>query len=337
MVSIYAKGQEKVQPAPCMNAPLLRLASRGSPLALVQSHLVRAALGEAHGWDEAELDELCPILTFKTTGDRIQDRPLVEAGGKGLFVKEIEEALLAGEADIAVHSMKDMPAAQPPGLSVAAALPREDPHDIFLARDGAPFDKLPEGARLGSSSVRRQAQALRLRPDLKIVSLRGNVETRLLKLARGEADAIMLARAGLTRLNIGLPDSEILDGENWLPALCQGAIGIEIRSDDDQTREFVAAIDDAPTHLAIACERGFLAALDGSCRTPIAGLAEVDGAELRFRGEVLATDGRQSWTASRHLICDKTEGELARSQAYAAGRDAAREIRASAGANLPRF
>jgi hydroxymethylbilane synthase len=318
-----------------MTEAVLRLASRGSPLALAQTRLVRATLAEAHGWGDEDLDEICPILTFRTTGDRIQDRPLAEAGGKGLFVKEIEEALLDEEADIAVHSMKDMPAVQPSGLSIAAVLPREDPRDIFIARDGAPFDKLPENARLGTSSVRRQAQALRLRPDLKIVSLRGNVETRLLKLARGEADAIILARAGVSRLKLALPDSEIL--EDWLPALCQGAIGIEIRNDDPVTRELVQAIDAANTHLAIACERGFLAALDGSCRTPIAGLAEVEDGEVTFRGEVLSLDGREAWSASRRLRCDPDSEEHARSQAYLAGQSAAREIRDAAGDRLPRF
>jgi hydroxymethylbilane synthase len=313
---------------------VLRLATRGSPLALAQAHLVRASLAEAHGWDPEELDELCPITTFKTTGDRIQDRPLVEAGGKGLFVKEIEEALLNDEADIAVHSMKDMPAVQPPGLSITATLPREEPHDVFIARDGAPFDKLPEGAKLGTSSVRRQAQALRLRPDLKVVSLRGNVETRLLKLARGEADATMLARAGLSRLKLNLPDGELLD---WLPALCQGAIGIETRNDDSITVGLVAAIDDAPTHLAVACERGFLAALDGSCRTPIAGLAEAEDGHLRFTGEVLTLDGRNSWRASRDMSIGDTIGEHARARAYMAGQDAAQEIKDQAGSNLPRF
>jgi hydroxymethylbilane synthase len=320
-----------------MSTPILRLATRGSPLALAQTHLVRSALAQAHGWDEAELDELCPIQTFRTTGDRIQDRPLVEAGGKGLFVKEIEEALLNSEADLAVHSMKDMPAAQPPGLDIAAILPREDPQDIFIARDGAPFDKLGENARLGTSSVRRQAQALRLRPDLRIVSLRGNVETRLLKLARGEADAIMLARAGLLRLNLSLPDSEILDTGDWLPALCQGAIGVEIRDDNDEARDLILAIDDPVSHLAIACERGFLAALDGSCRTPIAGLALVEAPNLSFRGQVLTPDGRNSWTASRAIRCDGLAADPALTKASAAGQDAAREIRDAAGAKLPRF
>src|SRR5215467_2114086 len=212
-----------------MPNPILRLATRGSPLALAQAHLVRGALANAHDWEPDELEALCPIITVRTSGDRIQDRPLVEAGGKGLFVKEIEETLIAGGADIAVHSMKDMPAAQPHGLVIAAVLAREEPHDVFVAKNGNPFDSLEPGARLGTSSVRRVAQALRLRPDLKVVSLRGNVETRLLKLSRDEADAIVLARAGIARLRLSLPDSEVLD---WLPALCQGAIGIELRAND---------------------------------------------------------------------------------------------------------
>ena len=312
-----------------MTTPHLRIATRGSPLALAQAHLTRATLARTHGWDAAGLDALCPLVIVKTTGDRIQDRPLAEAGGKGLFVKEIEEALLAREADIAVHSMKDMPAAHPKGLMLAAVLPREDPRDIFIARDGAPFAALKEKARLGTSSVRRQAQALRVRPDLEIVSLRGNVETRLAKLARGEADAIMLARAGVTRLKLNLPQSEVLD--DFLPALCQGAIGVEVREADARVRALVEAIDDPATHLAIACERGFLAALDGSCRTPIAGLATLKGENLSFRGEVLTLDGRNFWTASRDIF------SASRETAYAAGRDAAREIRETAGASLPRF
>lgn len=315
----------------------VRLATRGSPLALAQAHLVRNSLAEAHGWDPEDLDEICPIRVFKTTGDRIQDRPLVEAGGKGLFVKEIEDALLTGEAEIAVHSMKDMPAAQPDGLTITAVLPREEPYDIFFARDGAPFDKLPENARLGTSSVRRQAQALRLRPDLRIVSLRGNVETRLLKLARGEADAIMLAQAGVKRLKLSLPDAEVLAGDDWLPALCQGIIGVEAREDDTEVREVLAAIDDPPTHLAAACERGFLAALDGSCRTPLAGLAEVEAEMIRFRGQVLTTDGRNSWSVSRAFAYAELSHETARAQSYAAGEGAADEIRRLAGRDFPQF
>jgi hydroxymethylbilane synthase len=316
---------------------VIRLATRGSPLALAQTALVRRALAEAHGWDPAELDEVCPIRIFRTSGDKIQDRPLVEAGGKGLFAKEIEDALLQDEADIAVHSMKDLPAEQPEGLTIAAVLPREDPYDIFIARDGAPFDKLPENARLGTSSVRRQAQALRLRPDLRIVSLRGNVETRLLKLGRGDADAIMLARAGLNRLNLSLPDSEVLSGEEWLPALCQGIVGIETREDDTDIREIVAEIDDAPTRLAAACERGFLSALDGSCRTPLAGLALVEEGMIRFRGQVLTPDGGNSWSVSRAFAHAELSQETALAQSCAAGEGAAREIRRLAGRNFPRF
>jgi hydroxymethylbilane synthase len=317
-----------------MTQPLLRIASRGSPLALAQSHLARAALAAAHGW-QGDLDLLCPILTMKTTGDRIQDRPLVEAGGKGLFVKEIEEALIANEADVAVHSMKDMPALQPPGLIIAAVLPREDPRDIFLSRDGRGFAKLAANARLGTSSVRRQAQALRQRPDLQIVPLRGNVETRLAKLERGEADAIVLARAGVARLNIPLPNSQLLD--EFLPALCQGAIGLEIRGKDRKARDLVAAIDHGPTHLAIACERGFLAALDGSCRTPIAGLARIEGGTLRFNGEALTLDGRDSWETVREGVVLPQGTEAARERCHGIGRESGREIRERAGDSLPRY
>jgi hydroxymethylbilane synthase len=315
-----------------MTRPFVRIASRGSPLALTQSRLVRVALAGARGWSDAEAESLCRIIPIKTTGDKIQDRPLYEAGGKGLFVKEIEEALLQGEADIAVHSMKDMPAVQPPGLAIAAVLEREDPHDLFVASDKRSFARLEPNAKLGTSSVRRQAQALRLRPDLEIVALRGNVETRLAKLARGEADGIILARAGLARLGIRPDGAELLS--DWLPALCQGAIGIEIRENDQDAATLVAAIDHWNTHVAIACERGFLATLDGSCRTPIAGLARVDGGQLQFRGEVLTPDGRNVWTASR-AIASLSSG--ARAAAEAAGKDAAREVLERAGDRLPRF
>jgi hydroxymethylbilane synthase len=318
-----------------MTAPLLRIASRGSPLAVTQARLARAALAAAHGWPEAELDALCPILTFRTTGDRIQDRPLAEAGGKGLFVKEIEDALLQGEADIAVHSMKDMPGVQPKGLALVAVLEREDPRDVLISRDGGGFAGLHLGARLGTSSVRRQAQALRLRPDLKIVPLRGNVETRLAKLARGEADATLLARAGLARLGMTPPGMDVLSTELWLPALCQGAIGLEARADDERSAALLRAIDHVTTHLAIMCERGFLTGLDGSCRTPIGGLATYADGVLRFRGEVLSLDGGNLWEASRTMAAQPgAEGELMR--AYRLGEDAAREVRASAGALLPR-
>jgi hydroxymethylbilane synthase len=321
MKSIYAKAQ------PMSNQAILRIASRGSPLALAQARMVRDALARVHGWDAGTLDALCPIIAVKTTGDRIQDRPLAEAGGKGLFTKEIEEALIAGAADIAVHSMKDVPSALPSGLEIAAVLPREDPRDVFIARDGGSFADLKSGARIGTSSVRREAQVLRARPDLQPVLLRGNVGTRLAKLAAGEADATILALAGLERLGTKT-QHEVLDGSEWLPALCQGAIGIEIRTENATVRALIEKIDDEATHVAIACERGFLAALDGSCRTPIAGLARLDNARVSFRGEVLTLDGRIAWRTTR-------EGNASRADAAAIGRDAANEIRARAGSELP--
>ncbi len=302
-----------------MTAPLLRIASRGSPLSLVQARLVRSLLARAHGWPEAELEQLCPIVTVKTSGDRIQDKPLADAGGKGLFVKEIEEALLANEADVAVHSMKDMPAEQPGGLVIAAVLKREDPRDVFIARDGVHFPALKKAARVGTSSVRRQAQLLRARPDLKAVTLRGNVGTRLTKLARGEMDAIILAQAGLRRLGLAPAGAEPLDGENWLPALCQGAIGIELRGDDKRMRDLATPINDETSASCISCERGFLAALDGSCRTPIAGLATISGTKLHFRGEVLTLDGRNFWTASRTMMLTTRDEEAL----FMLGREAA--------------
>lgn len=320
-----------------MSKEIVRIASRGSPLALAQAKLARAALARAHGWVTSEIDGICPILTFRTTGDRVQDRPLAELGGKGLFAKEVEDALLQDEADIAVHSMKDLPAVQPRGLILASVLEREDPRDVFLGHGGQKFSELGKGARLGTSSVRRAAQALRARPDLNIVPLRGNVQTRLEKLAAGEADGIFLARAGLTRLNLDPPDGENLEIEHWLPALCQGAIGLEIRENDDKARALVTKIDHPNSHLAATAERGFLAALDGSCRTPIAGIAQIQDKALAFRGEVLSLDGKHSWSALRELNPhDRIDAAILQS-ANALGEDAAKDIRAAAGALLPKF
>ncbi|MEY4879419.1 MAG: hypothetical protein RJB62_888 [Pseudomonadota bacterium] len=306
-------------------------------MALAQARLARMLLARAQGWDESELDRICPIITFRTTGDRIQDRPLAELGGKGLFAKEIEDALLQDEADIAVHSMKDLPAAQPSGLSVVSVLKREDPRDVFLGKNGGSFADLPQGARVGTSSVRRAAQALRARPDLEIHSLRGNVETRLAKLGLGEVDGIFLARAGLARLHLIPPHAEALSLEHWLPALCQGIIGLETRSNDAHGTALAQSIDHPPSRLAAQCERGFLAALDGSCRTPIAGVAEVHETGLRFRGEVLSLDGRQAWSASQNLAFHETIDAQIFYRAQILGEDAARDIRAAAGALLPKF
>jgi hydroxymethylbilane synthase len=320
-----------------MSDEIIRIASRGSPLALAQAKLARRALAQAHGWDQTALDRICPIVTFRTTGDCVQDRPLAELGGKGLFAKEIEDALLQDEADIAVHSMKDLPAIQPHGLVIASVLPREDPRDVFLTQQGQKFSDLGDGAKLGTSSVRRAAQALRLRPDLKIVPLRGNVQTRLDKLLAGEADGIFLARAGLARLDILPPNCEELSPEHWLPALCQGAIGLEIRENDNAARALVGKINHAASQLAVTSERGFLATLDGSCRTPIAGLALIQNGTLSFRGEVLSLDGNSSWSASREMaLREKIDAETLR-DAYTLGADAANDVRAAAGKNLPKF
>jgi hydroxymethylbilane synthase len=266
-----------------MSQSSLRLGTRGSKLARVQAGMVARLLQER--------GTACEIVPVKTTGDRILDRPLSDAGGKGLFTKELEEALLSGAIDLAVHSMKDVPTALPEGLVIAAILPREDPSDVFIARKARTLAELPAGARVGTSSVRRKAQVLRLRPDLECVPLRGNVDTRLSKLEFGETDAILLAMAGLKRLGIAGRVTSILNPEEWLPSLAQGAVGIEIRLGDARTASLLAALNDEAASVELDCERAFQAALDGSCRTPIAGLARVDGKRLFFRGEVIAQDG----------------------------------------------
>jgi hydroxymethylbilane synthase len=266
-----------------MSQSSLRLGTRGSKLARVQAGMVARLLQER--------GTACEIVPLKTTGDRILDRPLADAGGKGLFTKELEEALLSGAIDLAVHSMKDVPTALPEGLVIAAILPREDPSDVFIARKARTLAELPAGARVGTSSVRRKAQILRSRPDVQCVPLRGNVDTRLAKLEAGETDAILLAMAGLKRLGLGECVTSVLNPEAWLPSLAQGAVGIEIRLGDARTASLLAALNDEAASVELDCERAFQAALDGSCRTPIAGLARVDGKRLFFRGEVIAQDG----------------------------------------------
>ena len=234
------------------------------------------------------------IVVVKTSGDRIQDRPLADAGGKGLFTKELEQSLHAGDIDLAVHSMKDVPVAIPAGLALPAILPREDPRDAFLSNVAATLEELPKAARVGTSSVRRQAQVARARPDLEVLLLRGNVDTRLAKLDAGQYDAILLAYAGLKRLGLEARITSLLPLQDWLPALAQGAIGIETRADDARTVAAVAQLNDRESEVALACERAFQAALDGSCRTPIGGVAIHAGTRLMFRGEVLAPDGSDS-------------------------------------------
>jgi hydroxymethylbilane synthase len=301
-----------------LQARTVRIGTRGSPLALAQAREVCARLEAAHGNQALKLD----VRTIKTTGDRIQDRSLSEAGGKGLFTKEIEEALLAGEIDIAVHSMKDMPTVLPAGLVVRCLLPREDVRDAFISERADRLEALPAGAVVATSSLRRQAQVLRLRPDLTVVPIRGNVETRLRKIADGAADAVLLAMAGLKRLGLGDRATCPLPTAQILPAIAQGAIGVETRAEDAACEALLAPINDQATALAIAAERAFLARLDGSCRTPIAGLAELAGDRLRFRGMILTPDGRQ---------CHETAREGRPETAIAMGEDAAAELLARAG------
>ena len=268
----------------------LRIGTRGSPLALAQAHETRARLAAAFALPEVAFE----IVVIKVTGDQILDRPLKEIGGKGLFTREIEEALLAGQIDIAVHSMKDMPTVQPGGLVLDCYLPREDVRDAFVALDGSGFEALPDGAVVGSSSLRRRAQLKYRRPDLNVVEFRGNVQTRLKKLADGVAQATFLAMAGLNRLGAADVPRQPVATDAMLPAVAQGAIGIEQRSDDTRTATLLEAIHHGPTGQRLNAERAFLAALDGSCETPIAGLAELDGGSIRLRGEILRVDGSEA-------------------------------------------
>jgi len=300
---------------------VLRLGTRGSPLALAQARTVRTALAAAHGLEP----ERIAIEVIRTTGDRIQDRPLAEVGGKGLFTKEIEEALISGAIDLAVHSSKDMPTVLPDGLVLTAFLEREDPRDALIAHNVGSVADLPRGAVVGTASLRRQALMKRLRPDLSIVTLRGNVETRLKKIEDGAADATLLALAGLKRLGLERAASAILSVDEFLPAVGQGAIGIETRADDSKTRELLAAIDHADTGQALAAERAFLAVLDGSCRTPIAGHATISQGALRFRGMIVRPDGSEAHEASR-------EGRAA--DAEKLGAEAGAELKTRAGAGF---
>ena len=300
---------------------VLRIGSRGSALALVQAREVQSRLSKACGLAAGRIE----IKTIRTTGDLIQDRPLVEAGGKGLFAKEIEEALLAGAIDLAVHSSKDMPTILPPGLVLSAFLPREDARDAFVSRKADRLADLPKGAIVGTASPRRQALIKRQRPDLAIVPLRGNVETRLRKIEAGDADATVLAIAGLKRLGLAAAATAIFDVEEFLPAVGQGAIGIETRADDSATRALVARIDDPDTATALAAERAFLAELDGTCRTPIGGYARVNEGTVLFHGIIVKPDGSAAFEVWR-------EGH--RDLAAELGADAGRDLKARAGADF---
>jgi len=273
----------------------LRIGTRGSPLALWQAQEVRARLAAAHGVAE----DAIAIKTIRTTGDAIQDRPLSEVGGKGLFTKEIEQALADGAIDIAVHSSKDMPTVLTAGLMLAACLPREDVRDAFISRKATTIAGLPHGAVVGTASLRRQAMVKRLRPDLAVVTFRGNVETRLRKLDDGTVDATLLALAGLKRLGRVDAATAVLEIDDFLPAVGQGAIGIVTRQNDARARDRLAAINHADTLTALEVERAFLAVLDGSCRTPIAGYARITAGTIAFRGLILRPDGSEALETTR--------------------------------------
>lgn len=296
----------------------LRIGTRGSPLALAQASEVRAQLAAALRRDPLDIE----IKIIRTSGDMIQDRPLTDAGGKGLFTKEIEEALLAGTIDVAVHSAKDMPTVLPDGLVLAGCLAREDPRDVFISHRAKSLAELPHGAKLGTAALRRQAIAKRARPDLEIVPVRGNVETRLRKLDDTTMMATILALAGLKRLGIADRATAILSVEEFLPAVGQGAIALETRVNDEATRAAVAAVDDADTSTALAVERAFLFELDGSCKTPIAGHAVVYGGTIQFRGLIAKPDG-----SAAHDIA----GTGTRSDAVKIGAEAGRELKARGG------
>lgn len=281
-------------PLPTPARPL-KIGTRGSPLALWQAHEVRRCLMEAFGLPEAAFE----VVVIKVMGDQVQDKALREIGGKGLFTREIEEALLDGGIDIAVHSMKDMPTLQPEGLVLDCYLKRADVRDAFVSLRYGSVDELPQGATVGSSSLRRRAQLALRRPDLKLVEFRGNVQTRMRKLEEGVADATFLAMAGLTRLGMAGVARGAIAPEEMLPAVAQGAIGVERRTADAPVAAMLAAIHDRETGLRLAAERSFLLRLDGSCQTPIAGLALVEGGEVWLRGEILRPDGSASVTGER--------------------------------------
>jgi hydroxymethylbilane synthase len=278
-----------------LQATTLRIGTRGSPLALAQAHEVQDRIAKAHGLSH----DAITITVIKTTGDQILDRPLADIGGKGLFTKEIEDALLANEIDVAVHSMKDMQTALSDGLTIGAVLPREDVRDAFISLTHKSLADLPAGTVVGTSSLRRQAQLLHKRPDLQVVGFRGNVQTRLRKLQEGVAEATFLAVAGLKRLGLQDRITAPVPIDQMLPAVAQGAIALEIRAGDEATAHMIAPLNDAATALAVTVERAFLARLEGSCRTPIAGYAQLESGKLVFRGQILSPDGKKGYDVAR--------------------------------------
>jgi hydroxymethylbilane synthase len=298
----------------------IRIGTRGSAMALFQAGLVRDRLREAH--PELAAEHGIEIVPIRTTGDRVQTRLLAEIGGKGLFTKEIEEALIGRRIDLAVHSLKDMETRLPAGLEIGCILPRDDPRDVLVSRDGMPLAQLPNGARIGTASLRRTAQLLRARPDLAIAPIRGNVGTRLDKLAAGEVDALVLALCGLERLGKADVASEILSPEEMLPAVGQGALAVECRAGEAELQRLVGPLNDAASAACVAAERAMLAALDGSCRTPIGGLATIANGRLTLNGLLLSDDG----TAER-----RGRGEGAAGEAVEIGTELGLRLRRGAG------
>jgi hydroxymethylbilane synthase len=304
-----------------MEVSAMKLGTRGSPLALTQCRLVAGLLARATAQSEAEF----PLQSFITSGDRLKDQRLQDAGGKGLFTKELDEALLDGHIDAAVHSMKDLPTGLPDGIVLAAVPGREDPRDAFISHKAKTLKDLAQGAVVGTASLRRQAQALHIRPDLKIVTLRGSVETRLGKLEAGVIDATFLALAGLKRLGLEKHAVSLIDPEEMPPAPGQGALALTCRADDEQARALLAKISVLASEIAVAAERGFLEALDGSCRTPIGALATIAGGKLSFVGEILSPDGARRWRREETISLGNT------GDAAALGRRLGAAIRAEAG------
>lgn len=303
-----------------MASPLFRIGTRGSKLALRQAAELCERLKQAH--PELAAPDALETVVIRTTGDQITDRSLADIGGKGLFTKELEEALKDRRIDLAVHSLKDMPAPLPDGLAIACHLPREDSRDALIAPKARSLMELPHGASVGTSSPRRQAQLLHARPDLKIVPLRGNVDTRLAKIAAGIADATVLALAGLKRLGREHDATAILSTEEMLPAAAQGVIAIEIRAEDVKARTLLAAIDHRPTAICASAERALLETLDGTCRTPIAALATLDGNRLTLDAMVLSPDGQ---------ICHRLKRSTTTSRARELGHETGEALRALAG------
>ncbi len=309
----------------------VRIGARGSKLSLAQAGHMQRRIAAALGADPEKPDEVAavaPLIVITTTGDRVQDRRLLEIGGKGMFTKEIEEALLEGRIDCAVHSLKDMPALLPDGLCISAIPEREDPRDAFLSLKADSLEALPQGAVLGTASLRRQAQMLHRRPDLDVQMLRGNVDTRLAKLERGEADAILLAYSGLRRLGLGHLPKALIDPMDCPPAPGQGALAIETRVGDCDAA-WIQAIRHAPTAIAVAAERGALAALEGSCKTAIGAHAWFEGAHLKLMVEALSTDGSRRF---RHAgEADLTELADAEASARDLGLSLGAAVKADAG------